>query len=317
LSAINVYNSFDEIERDPETTLTVGTFDGVHRGHCQIIDHLLGISHQCRLRHVLITIHPHPQIVLANRGREPIRLLTSIEERIELLRRCGVENVLVLPFDYEFSQVSPKEFIEDYLYKKVGLRRILVGYDHMFGKNRRGDLTLLREMSAKLNFDIERIERLDTGSITVSSTKIRHAVADGEIEMANRMLGYEYLLKGRVVKGDGRGASIGYPTANIEYFEPNKLVPARGVYLVRGKIAGQRRYGMANVGTRPTFTNDKKTTVEVYFFGLEQNLYGEEITLEFLNYLRAEQKFSSVDELIKQMNRDKEKSLELIDKFYI
>jgi riboflavin kinase/FMN adenylyltransferase len=265
---------------------------------------------------VLITIHPHPQIVLAKSDRIPIKLLTSIEERIRLLERYGIENVLVLPFDYEFSQVSPGEFIEKYLHKKVGLRRILVGYDHMFGKNRRGDLTLLREMSARFNFDIERVERLETGSITVSSTKIRHAVADGEIEMANRMLGYEYLLNGRVVKGDGRGASIGYPTANIEYFEPHKLAPGRGVYLVRGKIAGQRRYGMANIGTRPTFKDDNQTTIEVYFFGLEQNLYGEEITLEFLNYIRSEKKFSSAEELINQINSDKEKSLELIDKFY-
>ncbi|MFP4529120.1 MAG: riboflavin kinase, partial [Candidatus Kapaibacterium sp.] len=163
---------------------------------------------------------------------------------------------------------------------------------------------------------VERIDKLEVGSISVSSTKIRHAVADSEIEMANRLLGYEYLLNGEVVRGDGRGASIGYPTANIRPIEPNKLVPGNGVYLIRGLVDGQRRYGMANIGTRPTFKNSDERTIEAHFFGLEQELYGERITLEFLNYLRPERKFDSVDDLIGQLDSDREKSLELIEKFY-
>ncbi|MFW5701335.1 MAG: riboflavin kinase [Bacteroidota bacterium] len=197
MSSINVYRNFSEIPRDPETVLTVGTFDGIHRGHRLIIDRLLEISRKCSLRAVLVSFHPHPQIVLRKKGMQPVCLLTSIEERIALLERFGVENVLVIPFDYEFS-----------------------------------------------------------------------------------------------------------------------LVPGNGVYLIRGLVDGQRRYGMANIGTRPTFKNSDERTIEAHFFGLEQELYGEWITLEFLNYLRPERKFDSVDDLIGQLDSDREKSLELIEKFY-
>lgn len=313
---MQIYRSFDEIERYDNTVLTVGTFDGVHRGHQSILDKLLGIAKESHLRPVLLTIYPHPQLVLRKSGREPIRILTNINERIRIFRKFGVEHLLVVPFTRDFATTSPEEFVREYLHKKVGMKKILIGYDHMFGRNREGDESLLRRLGSELGFEIEKLDPLGENDIIISSTKIRKAITSNEIEKANEMLGFEYFLCGNVVRGDGRGRSLGIPTANIKSPNPHKLMPGNGVYCVSSVIDKHRYFGMANIGTRPTFTEDSIPTLEVNYFKFNKDIYDREICVEFHGFIRKETKFAGAGEFLKQLTQDKEKCTELSEKFY-
>lgn len=312
---MKVFRSFEEIDFNPNTVLTVGTFDGVHRGHQKIIARLLQIANQNNLRNVLITMHPHPQIVLHTKNKTHIKLISTIEERLYLFEKYGVENVLIIPFSYEFSQVSGEEFVRDYLHDKVGMSKILIGYDHMFGRNRSGNINLLTNLSEELSFDIERIEALQGSREIISSTKIRNAIIENNIQTANEMLGHPYLISGEVVHGQGRAAQMGFPTANFNNFNPNKIIPGKGVYLVRSVIHGEELYGMANIGLRPTLTNDTEPTLEVNYFNFDKDIYGEVLSVEFLEFLRDEHKFPSIDELLIQIENDKKICQELIVKY--
>ncbi len=313
---MNIYRNFDDIPFDKNTVLTVGTFDGVHLGHQVIINKLKAISSEYNLRNVLITIDPHPQIVLHKPGSPKVELLTDIEERLLLFEKFGIQNTLIIPFTYEFSRTEPETFVRDYLLKRVGASNILIGYDHMFGKNREGDLALLKRLGNELEFSVEKIDALQSGEVIVSSTKIRKALSNNEIEYAAEMLGHNYMVIGHVIEGDKRGRTIGYPTANIKPVSPNKLIPGNGVYIVSADIGAKNYFGMANIGVRPTFKVDDKPLLEVYFFDYEGEIYGKKLNICFHRYLRKEHKFSSVEELIKQLNRDKVNSLELIEDFY-
>jgi riboflavin kinase/FMN adenylyltransferase len=312
---MKVYRNFDEIDHDPNTVLTVGTFDGVHLGHQKIINRLLNISKDEKLRNVLVTMHPHPQIVLHTKDKSHIKLISTIEERLYLFEKYDLENVLVIPFSYEFSQVTGEEFIREYLYKQIGLKKILIGYDHMFGKNRSGNIELLKNLSNELNFDIERIDAFSGKNEVISSTKIRNALSENNIKEANEMLGHPFLISGEVVHGQGRAAQLGYPTANFNNFNPNKVIPGRGVYLVRSNIHGKCTYGMANIGVRPTLTNDTELTLEVNYFDFNCDIYGQIISVEFLDFLRKEVKFPSVDDLLEQITKDKKKCQELLKEY--
>ena len=303
---MKVYRNFDEIEFDKNTVLTLGTFDGVHLGHKKILDRLKQISETENLRNVVLTMDPHPQIVLQKSDKPPVFLLTNINERIKEFRNSGVENCVVITFSYEFSQTPAEKFIRKYLCGKVGMSKILIGYDHMFGKNRDGDQELLDRLGKELDFVVERIDALQDDEIIISSTKIRTAIKEHKIEKANEMLGYKYMIQGTVVKGDGRGKQLGYPTANIIPPNLHKLVPANGVYIVSSEINGVNYYGMANIGTRPTFHDHNTSTIEVHFLELDEDLYGTELYVQFHKFIREERRFNGAEELVKQINIDRE-----------
>lgn len=310
---MKVYRDFNEIEFDRNTVLTLGTFDGVHRGHKKILNRLKEISKNENLRTVVLTMDPHPQIVLQKSDKPPISLLTNINERITEFRNQGIENCVIMTFSYEFSQIPAEEFISDYLSAKLGMSKILIGYDHMFGKNRDGDENLLEKLGKELDFSVERIEAMEDHEVVISSTKIRNAIKSNHIELANEMLGYDYMVQGKVVKGDGKGKGLGFPTANI--LPPNlyKLIPANGVYIVSSTIVGKIYFGMANIGTRPTFHDQNSSTIEVNFLNLDMDLYGKELFIRFHKFLRNEKKFNGPTELVNQINKDKENTIKYID----
>jgi riboflavin kinase/FMN adenylyltransferase len=309
---MNIYRTFDDIEYDNNTMLTVGTFDGVHKGHQMLLKYLKSVAAEKKLRPLLITIDPHPQIVLQKESKPDIKLLTTIEERIELFRLFGLKNLLIIPFSYEFSRTTPEQFIENYLYQKTGLRHILVGYDHLFGKDRSGNNNLLQEYGKKLDFTVEKMSSYLENSEIISSTKIRQLISGKKVDVANQMLGYDYSVSGKVVRGQGRARSLGYPTANFEFNNPHKLIPSNGVYLVYSYIKDNLYYGMANIGTRPTLTNDKHPTLEVNYFNLDMDLYDDILKVSFLQYIREEQKFDGVSGLLNQIAKDKNTCLRLI-----
>jgi len=311
---MNIYRNFDEIDYKKETVLTVGTFDGVHKGHQLIISRLLDNALKNNWRPVLLTFDPHPQIVLQRDNLKPVKLLTTIEERLELFEKFGLTDILIIPFSKEFAKTTPEDFVENYLIEKIGLSKILIGFDHMFGKNRGGNETLLNSMSKVFHFAIERIDALQKEGEKVSSSKIRESLETNAIKDVNDMLGHNYSVSGDVVPGDGRGRTIGLPTANINYPE-HKHIPTNGVYLVKSVINGMSKYGLANIGTRPTFTNSRNTILEVYFLDFQDDLYGSCLTIEFLDFIRYEQKFKDLDSFLLQIALDKEKAMQLINKF--
>lgn len=312
---MKIYRSFDEIEHSKNRIITVGTFDGVHLGHQKILQRVRELAKNSGGKSLIITFHPHPQMVLKKENKEPIKLLTTIEERLQLFEKFEIDEVLVAPFTKEFSQTTASDFVEQFLVEKVGLTLILIGHDHLFGRNREGNFTLMNKLSQKLNFKVEQISPYILDEIIVSSTKIRNALHDNKIELANKLLGYDYFIRGKVIEGDGRGAKLGFPTANIKFDDANKLVPSNGVFLVYSELSGKKFYGMANIGVRPTFYTNYPKTLEVYYFDLNQNLYGVDLSVHFLKFIRYEQKFESIDALLYQLNRDKETCLEIINKY--
>ena len=313
---MKVYRNFDEIDFKGGTVVTVGTFDGVHKGHQLIIKRLLEITKEENLTGVVLTIDPHPQLVLKKEGKSPIKILTVISERIKLFEKFGIEHLFIIPFSYEFSRTAPDIFVREYLHEKFYFKKILIGHDHLFGRNREGSSDLLDKMSSELGFGLELIEPFTDNGIIVSSTKIRNALANRELDTANEMLGYEYFVDGEVEHGSGRGKQLGYPTANIKIPDPSKQLPANGIYLVSSVIEGKKYFGMANLGTRPTFSDDEIVLLEVNFLNFDHDIYGKPLSVSFLKFIREEKKFSSAEELVKQMDNDKEISEFLIKRFY-
>lgn len=312
---MKTYSLLGEVPFDTNTVLTVGTFDGVHKGHRAVIEKLLAEAKMLNARAVVVTFDPHPQIILRNKpDKPPVTLLSTIQERLQLLERYGVDTVVIIPFSEEFAAIDSETFVKDYLVKKIGCSKILVGYDHSFGRNREGNLSLLEKLSAELNFSVEEMPPQYNNDTTISSTKIRNALRDGDLELANTMLGYDYFIEGKVVMGDGRGAQLGIPTANVRSVDDNKLLPKNGVYLVSSEIDSNLYYGMANVGVRPTFTHDEFPSLEVHFFGINKDLYDKVLNVSFLRRIRNEQKFDSIDLFLSQIVDDRETCYELIEK---
>jgi riboflavin kinase/FMN adenylyltransferase len=257
---------------------------------------------------VVVTFDPHPQIVLAKPGREPLALLTTIEERCERLAHVGVDEVVVIPFTHEFAQTSAESFIRQ-LVSTIDVQHFFIGHDHAFGKDRGGNEELLRHLGVELGFDVERIPPLETDGLVVSSTLVRAALKSGDVEAATAMLGKPYALRGTVVQGDGRGRTLGVPTANIIPTNPHKLMPANGVYVVSMLIDGSEHVGMANIGVRPTFTNDTAPTLEVHILQFDNDLYNTTLDVQFHARLRGEQKFGSREEFLAQLEHDKQQTI--------
>lgn len=294
--------------------ITIGTFDGVHVGHQKIIEQLVKIAHQEHLQSCVLTFFPHPRMVLQKDAN--IKLINTIEERSQLIEKSGVDLLFIKTFDKEFSRMSAEDFVKTILVDTLHAKRVIIGYDHRFGRNRSADINDLRKYGEVYGFAVDEIPMQDVEDIAVSSTKIRKALLDGDLETANSFLGQPFMLTGMVVKGKQLGQTIGFPTANLALEESYKLIPKHGAYVVKSVIDGKTVFGMMNIGFNPT-VNGKKESIEIHFFQLNKNLYNQKIQADILFRLRDEQQFDSVEDLKQQLERDKIFSLEYIAKNYV
>lgn len=296
----------------PCPVVTSGTFDGVHLGHQKILNRLPEMARQCNGQSVVITYWPHPRLVL-NPDDTSLKLLSTIEERKALLAGFGVDYLLVIPFSKEFSKLSSSQFIQQILIKAIGTKKLVIGYDHRFGKNREGGFEHLLENAQSYGFTVEEIPRHDVDEIAVSSTKIRQALEQGRVTDATHYLGRYYTLTGEVIKGRQLGRTIGYPTANILPPGPHKLIPAMGVYAVFAEVNGQVHGGMLNIGTNPT-VGGTALSVEVYLFDFNKDIYGRQLTLHFVERLRDEEKYASLEEMTQQLVLDEQNARAVLQK---
>ncbi|OFX83612.1 MAG: riboflavin biosynthesis protein RibF [Bacteroidetes bacterium GWF2_33_16] len=308
-----IHNNIEDLNIE-NPVLTIGVFDGVHQGHLSILNRLKTLAKKNNGESVVLTLWPHPRIVL-NKDLESLRLLNNIDEKKFLLSRTGVDHLIIIPFTKEFSQLNACEFIEEYLVKKIHVKHLVVGYNHQFGKDRKAGYEFLKECSDKFGFEIEKLDAKLVNDESVSSTKIREFLVNGELEMANNYLGYEYFVSGNVVEGNKIGRTIGFPTANIEFPEPWKQIPKDGVYAVRVMLNNSQYIGMLNIGTRPTVEPVLKIkNMEVHIFNFDDKIYNQTVTLSFVKRIRDEKKFAGLNELKVQLHKDKEQIQRLFDK---
>lgn len=293
--------------------LTIGVFDGVHQGHLSVLSKLKDTANRMDGESVVLTLWPHPRIVL-NKDIDSLRLLSNIEEKKYLLSKSGIDHLIVLPFTKEFANLTACEFIEQYLVNQIKVKHLIVGYNHQFGKDRKAGFEFLNECAQKYGFTIEKLEAQSVNEDNISSTKIREFLNKGKLDTANKYLGYQYFISGNVVEGNQIGRKIGFPTANIKIPEPYKQIPKDGVYAVEVKINGEEFFGMLNIGTRPTIDMDNKArNMEVHIFNFEQKIYNQTITVSFLKRVRDEKKFNGLDELTTQLNNDKVEIMNLFN----
>ena len=301
---MKIYNHIDEFQRLNNAVVTIGTFDGVHVGHQKIINRLLEITRQTNGESVILTFFPHPRMILHPEDVN-IKLISTMSEKAALLEEAGIDHLIITPFTRDFSNLSPQEYIKDFLVDRIGTRRIVIGYDHRFGKDRTGGLMHLQQFSSEYGFEVEEIPEQDIHEVAVSSTKIRQAILSGDIETANDFLGYPFSITGKVIKGDQIGRTLGFPTANLFVEETYKLIPSDGIYAVEVKLkhSVQKLKGMAYIGHRPT-VNGMTRNIEVNIFDFVQDIYGQTIRIDFLNFIRQDQKFNSLEELTGQLKKD-------------
>ena len=293
--------NFTNYNNSNATIVTIGTFDGVHIGHQKIIKRLVDIAHKKHLNSVVLTFFPHPRMVLQNNN--DIKLLNTIEERETILSDLGLDYLVVKTFTKKFANLSAEEFVKNILVDKLNAKHIIIGYDHRFGKGRSANIDDLKSFGKQYDFEVEEISVQDIEDVSVSSTKIRNALNDGEVITANTYLGYDFYITGKVVKGKGLGRKIGFPTANLEIAEDYKLIPKNGVYVIKTSIENKLVYGMMNIGMNPTVNGTKKT-IEAHFFNFNNDIYNQTLKIEFVARLRDEQKFESVELLKKQLKLD-------------
>lgn len=294
-----------------QTAVTIGTFDGVHIGHSRILERLINSAKSAGLKSTVLTFFPHPRMVLQKDTE--IKLLNTLEEKTAIMEKLGLDYLIVHPFTKEFSRLSATEFVRDILVNSLKTKRIIIGYDHRFGRNRNANIQDLVSFGNTLDFEVEEIPAQEIDDVSVSSTKIRNALLEGDITTANNYLNYKYMLTGTIVKGKGLGKQFGFPTANLQIAESYKLIPKNGVYVVQSNLDGHDYYGMMNIGYNPTVSGKNKS-IEVNFFEFEGNLYDKKIQVNLLHRIRDEHKFDSVQELQNQLKKDKETSLTLIAK---
>ena len=306
---MKIVNSISNFSSSENTFVTIGTFDGVHFGHQTIIKKLVSDAKKAGSKSVLLTFFPHPRMVLQKDAS--IELINTIDERAVLLEKTGLDYLIIHPFSKEFSRLTALDFVRDILVNQLNTSKLIIGYDHHFGKNREGNIEQLREYSYLFDFSVEEILAQDIDNVSVSSTKIRRALASGNLKTANNYLGYNFMLNGTVVNGKKLGGTIGFPTANLDVKEVYKLIPKTGVYVVKSRIGEKEIFGMMNIGNRPTVDGNHQT-IEVHFFDFNRDIYHQNITIELLYFLRDEQKFESIGALINQLKKDKIISLEYI-----
>lgn len=303
---MKIIRSITAFNSSEKTIVTIGTFDGIHIGHQKILKDLIKMAKKEGKKSVLLTFFPHPRMVLQKDNK--ILLLNTIEEKSGLLEKMGLDYLIIHPFSKEFSRLTALDFVRDILVNKLNTSRLIIGYDHHFGKNREGNIHQLKEYSLLYDFKVEEIPAQDIDDVSVSSTKIRTALKKGNLKTANNYLGYHYMLNGTVVSGKKLGGTIGFPTANLEIKEPYKLIPKTGVYIIKTHINTVLYTGIMNIGFNPTVLG-KHQTIEAHLFDFNEDLYGKEIMIEFIYFLREEHKFKSIEELVVQLNIDKENAI--------
>ncbi|WP_396211822.1 bifunctional riboflavin kinase/FAD synthetase [Flavobacterium sp.] len=300
---MKVFNSISSYVSQKQSIVTIGTFDGVHIGHQEIIEKIIEDAQNSDYESLILTFFPHPRMVLAH--ELGVKLLNTINEKIELLEKIGLSNLIIHPFDEIFSQLSAEEFVAKILVEKLKIKKIILGHDHRFGKDRSASIDDLIIFGKKYNFEVEQISAQKIDQVAISSTKIRTALLEGNIVLANQYLGYQYSFSGKVIKGKQLGRTIGFPTANIQIDEAYKLIPKNGVYIVKSSIDEKIHFGMMNIGNRPT-VDGKNQTIEVYFFDFDKDIYYTSISVTILDRIRDEKKFDSLEDLKKQIEKDKQ-----------
>ena len=307
---MKTFQSIYSFQSKKKSVITLGTFDGVHFGHKNIIEKLIQNSSLCQCESLVLTFFPHPRMVLQDCNE--IKLLNTIEERTELFRKSGLDNLIIHPFDREFSRLTAEEFVSTILVNQLNVKKIIIGYDHRFGRNRTADITDLIQFGAKYGFEVEQLTAQEIDEVSVSSTKIRNALLNGQIQLANEYLGYNYLLSGIIVKGKGIGRTLNFPTANLQVKEDYKLIPKNGVYIIQSTIENKLVHGMMNIGFNPTLNGEIKS-IEIHFFDLDADLYSKEIQIQFLVRIRDEVKFDTIEKLKDQLEEDKTIALQHIN----
>ena len=311
---MKIHEGASAFKSDKPTVVTIGTFDGVHAGHQKIIKRLVDSAQANNLESVILTFFPHPRMVLQKESG--IKLINSIEERTNILKQTGVDHLVIHPFTMQFSRITAREFVKEILVEKLRAKKVIIGYDHRFGRNRTANINDLKKFGEEFDFEVEEITRQDIEEVAVSSTKIRTALEEGRVEKANNYLRHPFSLEGEVVKGRGLGKEFNYPTANINIAEAYKLIPRNGVYVVRSKIEGETYFGMMSIGTNPT-VGGRSRTIESFFFKLDKDLYGKRLKIDLLIRIRDEKKFNSVEELKRAMKQDEAFSKQYIKDNYV
>ena len=307
---MKIFNSIKSFNATKPTIVTIGTFDGVHLGHQKIVAQITKNAHALNCESLVLTFFPHPRMVLQESTE--MKQLNTLNEKIALLDNLGIDNLVVHPFDKEFSRLTAEEFVKKVLVDVFKIKKIIIGHDHRFGRNRTATIDDLINFGETYGFEVEQISAEEINEVSISSTKIRNALLEGNIELATNYLGYDYSLSGIIFKGKQLGRTIGYPTANITIEEDYKLIPNNGVYIAKSVLNGKTVFGMMNIGTRPTVDGTKQT-IEINFFDFKQDLYGQKITISLLHRMRSEQKFESIDALKNQLGKDKKTALAFIE----
>lgn len=308
IKSLKTRRNFNTLNNQP-TVVTIGTFDGVHVGHQKIINRLINTGKLEGLQSVILTFFPHPRMVLQKDSN--IKLINTIDERHSILDELGLDCLVIKKFTHEFSRLSAEDFVKQILVEKLNAKKVIIGYDHRFGRNRNADINDLKAFGETYDFEVEEISAQDINDVAVSSTKIRKALLEGEMQKANMFLGYNFMLTGKVTKGKGLGKQLGFPTANIEIVEDYKIIPKQGSYIVNALINETLVYGMMNIGMNPTVNGDKQT-IEVHFFDFDANIYEDTIQIDLLHRIRDEEKFESIEVLKNQLKKDKATALEYI-----
>lgn len=308
---MKIYRSIEDYNEDKRSVVTIGTFDGIHLGHQEILSRLIKSSKNKDLNSVVLTFFPHPRIIL-NKYNE-VKMIDTLDEKIIHLNEIGIDSLIIHPFDRNFSLLSANQFIKDFLVDKLKIKHIIIGYDHRFGKGREASVTDLKNYANDYDFTVEEIKAQEIEKITVSSTKIRNSINQGDIKTTEKYLGRYFNLTGKVVKGDGLGKKINYPTANIFIEETYKIIPKDGVYLVETIIKDELFNGMMNIGHRPTI-GTKNKSIEVHLFNFNEDIYGQVISIKMISKIRDEKKFSSIQALKEQLVKDENYCLKLINK---
>lgn len=307
---MKIYQGIDKFRGAKNPAITIGTFDGVHLGHQKIIQQLKQAAASVKGESVIFTFYPHPRMVLFPDDDE-LKLLSTEEEKQELLAQFGVEHLIIHPFTKEFSRITYTEYVREILVNKLKVKKLIIGYNHHFGRNREGSFQELKKLAPLFHFELEKIPAQDINKVEISSTKIRKALESGDIKTANKFLGRDYSIKGKVIKGKGLGKELGYPTANLQIDDKHKLVPADGIYAVTAEVQNRMYNGMMSIGFNPTVNGTKKT-IEVNLFDFNKDIYGEGVRVYFKQRLRDEKKFDSLETLKKAIRSDKEKSLKIL-----
>ena len=309
---MKIYNHFSEFKKLNNAVATIGTFDGVHYGHQKIIKRLCELAKATGGESVILTFFPHPRLIIDPENQD-LKMINTINEKAKMLEGLGVDHLIITPFTRDFSNLTPAEYIQNILVDTIGIKHLIVGYDHRFGKDRKGGLQDLEAFSKNFNYKIEQIPEQDINDVAVSSTKIRTALLDGDVALAANYLGYNFSLYGKVIKGDKIGRTIGFPTANLFVEETYKLIPSDGIYAVTVEMNDQLFKGMAYIGQRPTI-NGMTRNIEVNIFDFNQEIYGQDIKMTFLEFLRHDVKFTGLEALKIQLQKDKDATLAYFNK---